>query len=215
MVNGKLIFVAEDGTTNNRQIWTSDGTTANTVALTTGPHSFVDMLATPTLAFFLAGSGATSGLYSTDGASAPVQINVPGAPSGFSPQNLTIVGSNLFFSSDDGPHGRELWVSGGTTATTVMLDLNPGGGSSNPENMIAVGNQLFFSADDGIHGEELWVSNGTAAGTHMVLDILSGSASSVQAIFRPPVRTSYSTPMTACMAANTGSAMAPPAGPIC
>ena len=42
----------------------------------------------------------------------------------------------LFFTADDGTNGRELWISDGTTAGTVMLkDINPGAAGSSPSNL--------------------------------------------------------------------------------
>ena len=41
---------------------------------------------------------------------------------------LSGVGGTLFFTADDGTHGRELWKSDGTEAGTVLVkDINPGG----------------------------------------------------------------------------------------
>ena len=44
-----------------------------------------------------------------------------------SPSSLTGVGGTLFFTADDGTHGRELWKSDGTEAGTVLVkDIDPG-----------------------------------------------------------------------------------------
>ena len=83
------------------------------------------------------------------------------------------MGGTLFFTANDGDHGRELWKSDGTAAGTVLVkDINPDGRSSYPERARPTSNgTLFFTADDGTHRQELWKSDGTAAGTVLVKDI--------------------------------------------
>jgi large repetitive protein len=100
---------------------------------------------------------------------------------GSAPADLVNMGGKLFFSADDGIHGRELWTSDGlpgATHTFMVKDINPGPTGSNPLYLTVVGNQLFFSADDGLHGPELWVSNGTPLGTQIVRDINLGPTGS-------------------------------------
>src|SRR4029077_6296011 len=84
-------------------------------------------------------------------------------------------GSLVFFSADDGTHGRELWAGNGTAAGTFLVDINPGTGGSDPRLLTNVNGTLFFSANDGTHGVELWESNGAAAGTFLVKDITPGA----------------------------------------
>ena len=93
------------------------------------------------------------------------------------PELLARVGSEFFFTADDGIHGRELWVSDGTqTGTSMVKDINPGPAGSDIHYLNTNGHTLFFTANDGTHGEELWTSDGTTANTAMVKDINPGPA---------------------------------------
>jgi ELWxxDGT repeat protein len=92
---------------------------------------------------------------------------------------LININGTLFFTADDGVHGRELWKSDGTEQGTILVkDINPGQGSAFSATaspwMTDVNGTLFFAADDGAHGAELWKSDGTEEGTVLVKDILPG-----------------------------------------
>ena len=67
------------------------------------------------------------------------------------------VGSRLYFTADDGIHGRELWTSDGTAEGTMMVaDLRPGREPSGIYDLMLAGPRLYFWADDGRTGSELW-----------------------------------------------------------
>jgi ELWxxDGT repeat protein len=84
---------------------------------------------------------------------------------------------------------RELWKSGGTSATTsIYADIYPGvssgttGNASTPSNFTLFNNKLYFTATNATYGAELWVTDGLSAPT--AIDINSNSASSSPSYLR-------------------------------
>ena len=81
--------------------------------------------------------------------------------------------NKLFFNSEDGTHGNEIWFTDGTEIGTQLLkDINPG--SANGTYLLQSGvfdGKLYFTADDGIHGYEVWSTDGTPNGTQLFKDI--------------------------------------------
>jgi ELWxxDGT repeat protein len=89
-----------------------------------------------------------------------------------------VSGEHLLFSDYDTSTGRELWVTDGSAAPTLLADINLGAGSSNPGELVDWNGVTYFCADDGVHGSELWRTDGTSLGTWMVSDIRAGLESS-------------------------------------
>src|SRR5438093_10713769 len=76
----------------------------------------------------------------------------PGGP-GSAPTEMVNMNGQLFFTADDGIHGRELWTSDPASgATHMVVDINLGTTGSVPFYLTVVGNRLFFSAADGLRG---------------------------------------------------------------
>lgn len=188
--NGTLYFRGFDELTG-WELWKSDGTEAGTtlvkdvrVGSSSGsPFNFVlfnDKL------HFSVHDGYGTQLYVSDGTEAGtyrVKDLFPGSTPdpNFRPdvQHLTVHNGRLYFTADDGIHGRELWVTDGTEAETVLVkDINPGTGhglNASGAGLVPLGNELYFAANDGVHGKELWKSDGTEEGTVLVKDILEGT----------------------------------------
>jgi ELWxxDGT repeat protein len=142
---------------------------------------------------FLIGNAGAYGAepYITSGAPGTTQLLrdiYPGTTSsleGVGPYNETFPtpDGKVFFLANNSVNGRELWVSDGTPAGTVMVrDLYPGTVSSNYELRtdiaVVLGNRLVFSVETPNYGRELWISDGTSIGTTLVKDIVPGTGHS-------------------------------------
>lgn len=77
---------------------------------------------------------------------------------------------SLMFSASDGSTGRELFrFTVGSTETTQVADLNPGGPSSDPGEFYrkSSGGVVYFAADDGSFGREVWTVDGPGTTTRI------------------------------------------------
>lgn len=183
-LGAQAIFQAYDG--SELGLYVSDGVTTSKIA---GSAQFFsgleELVVVGGVAFFDAtDAGIVSGRElwvsnGTPGGTGIVADIRPGAGSS-DPDDLTAVGSSLFFTANDGISGRELWVSVGGGASTLPLELVPGpSGPPTLESIVDLnGGHAFFAADDGTGlGVEPWVSDGTPGGTHRVSDLEPGAGS--------------------------------------
>jgi len=196
-------FVA--GGVAGRGLWRSDGTPAGTAKVADVAPVFQDGRSMPmafgsfvrpqneypygTISgqrIVFVGDDGTSGqeLWASDGTAAGtmrlanINTTSPGTgepDAGSAPGGLFAAGSKLFFSADDGIHGRELWTFDGE-GVALAGDVAAGPASSAPVLLGASGATVFFSADDGVNGRELWKTDGGPPA--LVRDIRPGRAAS-------------------------------------
>jgi ELWxxDGT repeat protein len=167
----RLIFstlgVGADGV-----LWSTDGTAAGTLALTSricpSPCQDVRPLGTVgDVALFAASSGR---LWRTDG-----------TPAGTSPVSgpFDSIGETamidprdgvLFFTACNEQSGCELWSSDGTRAgTRIVKDIVPGAVGSDPRALTPWRGRLYFLAGgESLSDTGLWTTDGTAVGTRFV-----------------------------------------------
>lgn len=119
-------------------------------------------------------AGPTRGLFKTDGTvNGVVKLGeFPGTPSLITPR-----GSRPLFTAPTELEGRELYRTGGTPASTILVkDIWTGTGSSSPRRFASepgdlirydtfapLGGDMLFSAATATQGRELWRTNGTVA----------------------------------------------------
>ena len=194
-VNGRVLFTAYlTGDTNQPRLFTSNGTSAGTVAIQSsslrpkwiGPG---DANGGPTMAdgaaWFIASSGSSlhSGLWRTDGtvagtrqvyAPAPATWTASVAPILAVDGHLILTGSTL----GDPPTSGEIWkwnIEGRTLQP--VADLCPEGWDAPPSHPLSTPLGFFFRGFSPAAGFELWRTLGTPATSTLLKDLQPGSVS--------------------------------------
>jgi ELWxxDGT repeat protein len=183
---GLLFFTADDGGPNGRQVWRTNGTTAGTIQVTNVPGGFNPRNLSSILGevYFTADGGEgfepwkTSVAIQNSTALGAISLgDVNPGPASSNPDQFTGVGNQVFFAAYNATVGKELWVTDGTSAGTVLVrDINDEPSitvarGSDPENLINFNGKLFFTAYTVDQGVELWRSDGTTKGTVIFADI--------------------------------------------
>jgi ELWxxDGT repeat protein len=196
--NGQILFKADDGG-NGLELWITDGTASGTVLLKDinpgGAGSDVTYLATlPDGRILLRAYDTTYGreLWITDGTEAGTRLvkDLWTGASGSWPEYMaTLNDGRVLLRALDGTYpggtGKELWITDGTEGgTTLVEDINPGGGDSGALSLATLSDgKILFRARTASDGAELWVTDGTEGGTQMLADINPGSGASTPTYF--------------------------------
>ena len=173
---GGKLYYSVTTTAAGWEIGRTDGTSAGTVVydMTAGASdsSPQDFTIFQSRLYF---SGPGAALWYTSGTGDPVEF--PYSP--VTVHDLTVMGSQLFFTGSDSEHGRELWVTTGditdAAGTALVADIQDGSSGSDPMYLTVLGSRVYFSADTPEFGRELWSSNGLNGGTTLVRDLNENS----------------------------------------
>ncbi|MFY0563985.1 ELWxxDGT repeat protein [Archangium lansingense] len=191
---GDRLFFIHNNDEPEWSLYVTDGSPAGTRRLRFFPDDPHDLAAFHGQLYFASGRGtlfdepdyAGDELWRSDGTvSGTVLVKDlrPGVE-GSVPRGLTVFKDFLFFTADDGVHGRELWRSDGTESGTLLLeDFELGPVGSSPEGLVGHGTRLFFSADTTGRGREPWMHDGGIDGATPLDEIAPGPASSSPGIF--------------------------------
>jgi ELWxxDGT repeat protein len=166
--NNKLYFQAKrlDADVNDHELFVSDGTPEGTFSLAVSeftdfpdPSDFT--VYHDELYFAAAETGGIYTVYKTNGTQEgtvrAIDRNALGTGLTLGGQFLTVHEDSLYFVGYRFEVGEELWVSGGTTESTRVIDLVPGSDSGIPSEMTSTGGQLFFTYRSTDYGKEVFV----------------------------------------------------------
>lgn len=77
------------------------------------------------------------------------------SPAGSSVMHPVALGDRVFFSADDGVHGREPWQCDSSGQCTLLADLQPGPKGSDPHSFVAMGDYVYFQTASTEYGQHV------------------------------------------------------------
>lgn len=170
-LNNKIYFAGIDAA-HGSELWVTDGTALGTQLVQdiipgvkgSTPNDF--FLFGNNL-YFVDSTASGRELYKISGSNGAVSffkdIN-PGAGNGFDDNSADFFSFNnlMYFTANDGTHGKELWVSDGNSGNTKMLkDITVGSGSTNFSEFSHLGNLVIFAVSTSDYSLDLWKTDGT------------------------------------------------------
>jgi ELWxxDGT repeat protein len=176
---GNNIYFAGDNGTDGRELWISDGATANQLSNINASGESVpsDFTVCGGKLYFSADDGIDGRelwVINTAGG-LPVKVNNRNGYLDFNPRELVCINSDTLLMEGIDSFGNEhlYRMASGSISLLHAIDSSPTSGT-NLQSLIAFDNQVYFAGDNGANGRELWISDGTQAGTNELADIWPG-----------------------------------------
>lgn len=108
-------------------------------------------------------------------------LRVSAAPNNYvplssNPEHLHPFGDHVYFSADDGIHGRELWRADLSGHAEMVKNITPGADGTQIDHFRVFGGHLFFRARGEGESASLWRTDGTTDGTTRIQAFTSSDA---------------------------------------
>ena len=190
VLNHKLYFTAQESVAGRTELWTSDGTSLNTVKVKDRLPNFSrefpqftgkteTMIDTLNNNIVFSGIDSLKGeeLWLSNGTNTGTRIvkDINDGLGSSSPNNPLRLKNKLFFNANDGIHGREMWVSDGSNGGTYMLKdfFTINNGSLLPtynsvQSKTIYKEKLYFIARDDVVDSNIWETDGTVINTKKI-----------------------------------------------
>lgn len=174
MVGNILYFNAHEPATG-RELYSYDGNTVKRLSdIYTGPGDGItqDVRGLHTIGYigntiYLSGEDGSSGaqLYTFDPGSGTATLLATINPSGdATPAGFIYAPNKMFFTADDGTHGREVFMMGSDNIPVLLADINTDAQADiHPANLVVYNGVLYFTAY-GANGNELYKFNDAPVG---------------------------------------------------
>lgn len=185
-IAGQLIFTTTDSA-RDRELWTSDGTTAGTQRLlninpSTDDADVRDLVQFGNDIFFVANDGLNGeAIWKADTVAGTVELYEDISPSSTDKiSTLTVVSyateQVVFYNNSLGTAGG-VYITNPLGVTTQLSDRRPVELDENGTVFVVSSGSIYFVADDGANGNELWRTDGVNPAT-MVMDLIPGTTGS-------------------------------------
>ena len=200
VVGDKFVFASQSNA-HGVELWSTDGTPANTVLLKDIFSGNSNGLSTSSslierssavvnnkLVFSARNNTNNYELWVTDGTSAGTEILKEifiGTSFGSNPKDLTLLNGKVYFIAESLDYGNEVWETDGTSINTKLFyDITVGEDGSYPRDFKVINNTLFYTADSSLSTNLLSYSSSTGDGG-IFKDFSPGDDSnvSIQSIF--------------------------------
>ncbi len=163
--NNKLYFAAEHET-KGKELWMYDGGIAHMIHDIWPGYYNADprfLFLYKNKIFFTCTYNYDTELWQFNGQSSPTRVMNINSSVSSDPQEYTPFRNEIYFTANDGVHGRELWRFDGVDDPELVMDIREGSAGTVPLHLEVCNDILFFSGRGNDDDRELWCFDGIEA----------------------------------------------------